>query len=121
MDRHAPGVVQSADRLAVANVHTDVLEVAPDDEVARLWVVAGYEAAVAEPGVVGLNAAVSADLVLQCVLVKDEPDVSNAIELVRALRVVDPRVAELGLGETEDLVELRGGACACCGRGDVRE
>src|SRR4051794_5813956 len=106
MDLDTPRVDESADRLAVADVHAHVLEVAPDDEVTGLRIVLGDLAARLEPVVVRLDAAIAADAVLHAVLVEQEPHVADAIELVGALGVVNPRIAELGLAQTEKLAEL---------------
>src|SRR3954454_442453 len=118
VDLDAPRIDQRADRVAVADVHANVLKVAPDDEVARPRVVARDASAVTEPVVVPLDAAVPADLVLQPVLGVDEPDETDAIELVRSLGVMNPGIADLGLAEAEDPVEL---SRRCRRRCDVRQ
>ena len=45
MDLDPPRVDQRADCLTIPDVHADMLEVAPDDQVADLWVIARNESA----------------------------------------------------------------------------
>src|SRR5688572_3528306 len=99
---------QRADRLAVTQVDPDVLEAAPDDQVANPPVRAAGEPAAGEPGLVATDAAVAAaDQVEQLCSLERVVDESDAVEYVRAFLRPDPRVTELVLGDAVHAARFR--------------